>query len=278
MVDESSESRYATARTLCYFAAFVTGGLGATLLIRPVDVNVMIPVVDLPRWWGLLGVGVAVLLVYWGRGLGEIELPEDFEQQRDDARVEENWMEVYRLTRHEAAYRRQEDELEREREAREELVELACDRLDHGEYQALRQLQRLRALDPDEVGYVERRIEILRRIGSVERLGYALEDRLGYPFDDEEAELEVRHEIVELADPEGEAHRRLEHAEWILARSTDADFLEEVVGWADEEAGEGAAEVVRVIERAAESTSEGEWRERLEETAETIEIGAGDGE
>lgn len=247
-----------------------------TLLVRPVDVNVIIPVVDLPRWWGLLGIGLAAGLVYWGRGLGEIELPEDFEQQRDDARVEENWMEVYRLTRHEAAYRRQEGEWDREREAREELVELADERLAHGDYQALRQLQRLRAIEPDEVGYVEHRIEILRSIGSVERLGYALEDRLRFPFEDEGDELEVRHELVELVDPRGERERRLEHAEWILARSNDAELLDEVAGWSDQAEGERRADVVRALERAAEATSDPAWRDELEETAESLEIETGE--
>jgi hypothetical protein len=233
--------RVEAARGLYYWLTFVTGSLGLLVLIRPSSVGVLLPGIALSRWWGLLGLAVAFGLFATGRRLTHMELPEDFERRRRRAVDESNWSKVYEWTRLEADVSRQNGDVEREIEARERLVELALERLDDGEFQALRQLRRLERLADDPGDVTERIADLLRDLEAFGSLIEVLERRLDQLGDDGPVGIEapIRRELLDLYESldhwdEEASLGPMAHFEWLLEHAPSDALVDRLVTFARE--------------------------------------------
>ena len=233
--------RVEAARGLYYWLTFVTGSLGLLVLIRPSSVGVLLPGIARSRWWGWLGLAVAFGLFATGRRLTHMELPEDFERRRRRAVDESNWSKVYEWTRLEADVSRQNGDVEREIEARERLVELALERLDDGEFQALRQLRRLERLADDPGDVTERIADLLRDLEAFGSLIEVLERRLDQLGDDGPVGIEapIRRELLDLYESldhwdEEASLGPMAHFEWLLEHAPSDALVDRLVTFARE--------------------------------------------
>ncbi|MFB6263144.1 MAG: hypothetical protein ABEL76_05885 [Bradymonadaceae bacterium] len=135
-------------RRLYELGAFLLGSLGAVLVFYPVGIHRLIRF-ELWRWWGLLGIAGAVILAHAAARMREISVPDDIEEQIDAAERDGDWEQVWNFRSLQADAARQAGDYEREEWARNKLVDLALEHVEHGVFRALSQLERLRIIAPE---------------------------------------------------------------------------------------------------------------------------------
>lgn len=243
-----SVRRVETARGVYRLAAFILGALGGLGILSPESLAGLVPGAAPPRWLGLVGLAAAAALLVAGRRLGAEPLPEDWQQRKETARQKGDWRKLYALWAEEAEHHRGGGRVEMEMEARRRLVELAVDRLDHGEFQAMAHLGRLRELaaggaevdDREREAWAEQLSELLREVGSVRRLADLLEERAercrerkngttdgsNEEKDDEDEEAALRAEIVECCMELDEPERARRHLERLEDLDASHELLE----------------------------------------------------
>ncbi len=236
----SVAGRVESARGFYYWLAAIAGAFGGLVLIQPASIGAMLPGATLSRWWGLLGLVAGGGLYVAGHRLTQMEMPDDFDEQRREAVEADNWPKVYEWMRLKADVCRQQNDDEGESEARERMIEIALERLDNGQFQALSQLRRLEELVDDPTDVIERIEEILRDLEAHGSLVEVLERRLAR-LDDEgdDEQRSIRIELLEL-------YRALDHwddetclgpmrhLEWLLDHDGSEAVVEQCLSYARE--------------------------------------------